>query len=62
MTSIANMIKRIGGLSGTKDVTEWESDFINSIIERTGNGTSTTNLTGKQVEIIQSIFKKHFAD
>lgn len=61
MTSIANMIKLIAGLQGTKDVTEWESEFIGSVVEKTDNGKSTTELSGKQVEVVQRIYNKHFS-
>lgn len=59
-TSIGVMVKRIGGLSGTPDVTEWESDFIDSVLERTKCGDVTTGLTPKQVEVIERIHAKHF--
>lgn len=59
--SIGSMIRQISGLAGTKDVTEWESDFIANIAERTDNGRDTTVLTGKQVEIVERIFQKNFA-
>ena len=59
--SIANMIVRISGLCGTKDVTEWEDNFIGSILDRTDGGKETCGLTSKQVEIIERIHNKHFA-
>ena len=59
--SIGAMIKRISGLEGTKDVTEWEDTFIASIVAKTANGERTTGLTAKQAEITQSIHDKHFA-
>lgn len=59
-TSIGVMIKRISGLSGTKDVTEWEDGFIESIVSKTNNGQDTTRLTEKQVEVIERIHGKHF--
>jgi len=61
MTSIGNMIKRISGLSGTKDVTDWESDFIDSVVMKTNDGTQTIGLSEKQVEIVLRIHNKHFA-
>lgn len=61
MTSIANMIKLIAGLQDTKDVSEWESEFIWSVVEKTDNGKCTTALSGKQVEVIQRIYNKHFS-
>jgi hypothetical protein len=61
MTSIGTMIKRIAGLQGTRDITEWEDTFIGSVIDRTDGGKETACLSGKQVEIVERIFNKHFA-
>ncbi len=61
MISIGTMIKRIEGLCGTKDVSEWESSFIASVVERTLSGARTTGLSAKQVEIVERIYNKHFA-
>ena len=55
MVSIAAMVKQITGLVGTKDVTQWENDFIASIARR------NTPLTEKQIEIVERIWRKHFA-
>jgi hypothetical protein len=59
--SIGTMIKRIAGLQGTGDISEWEDNFIGSVIERTDDGKNTTILTAKQVEIVERIHNKHFA-
>lgn len=61
MISIGTMIKRIAGLQGTKDVSDWENKFISSIDGMTNGGDETTRLTEKQVEIIERIHNKHFA-
>ena len=61
MTSIGTMIKRISGLHGTNEVSDWESRFIGSVCEKTGYGKDTTSLSDKQVEIIERVHKKHFA-
>lgn len=58
--SIGSMVKQIAGLSGTKDVDERTSRFIEDMVERTGNGARTSHLTEKQVEWIEDIFKRHF--
>ena len=62
MTSIGNMIKRIAGLQGGRDINEWEDTFIGSIIDKTDNGKETTGLSPKQVQIIEHIHNKHFAE
>lgn len=61
MASIGIMIQRIEGLAGTKDVTQWESEFINSVVEKTFGGKQTVCLSAKQVEIVERIHNKHFA-
>lgn len=61
MISIGNMIKQLGGLVGTSDVTDWENQFIESVATKSNNGNSTTGLSDKQVEIIERIYNQHFA-
>jgi hypothetical protein len=61
MVSIHNMLKRIAAMVGTKDLTDWESDFIRSIQDRTANNAGTLTLSSKQIECLQKIFNKHFA-
>lgn len=61
MTSLGTMLKRISGLHGTKDVSDWESRFIGSVWEKSGYGKDTTALSAKQIEIIERIHNKHFA-
>ena len=61
MPSINAMVKRIEGLSGTNDVTEWEDDFIDSVVEKTDHGKDVSRLSDKQLETVQRIFNKHFA-
>lgn len=59
--SIGSMVKQIGGLAGTKSVSDWESDFITNIAERSNDGKDTTVLTSKQVDTVERIWSKHFA-
>lgn len=61
MTTINTMVKRIAGLAGTSDVSEWEDSFIESIVEKTRDGEDTSALTERQIEVIERLFKKHFA-
>ncbi len=60
MVSVGAMIKKLSGLLGTKDITGWEQEFIESIITKSGNGADTTDLSDKQVSIIERIHGKHF--
>lgn len=61
MTTINTMVKRIASLAGTSDVSEWEDSFIESIVEKTRDGEDTSALTERQIEVIERLFKKHFA-
>lgn len=62
MTSITTMVKKIAGLQDTQDLTDWESDFVESILARTRDGDDTSSLTEKQIDVVERIHKKHFAD
>ena len=57
LVSTATMIKRLEGLLGTKDITQWEQGFIESIVAK----DDPTSLTGKQVDAMARIYSKHFA-
>lgn len=61
MASINTMVKRVAGLLDTKDLSDWEASFVRSVVEKTGNGTNTTSLSNRQVEVLENIFNKHFA-
>lgn len=59
--SIGSMIKSVAGMIGTGDLSTWEQSFVRSIAERSNQGTDTSLLSDKQVEIVDSIFRKHFS-
>lgn len=61
MKTIGQMIQQIGGLAGTRDVNDWENEFIKGMVELTENGKRTSFLSAKQVDAIESIYRKHFA-
>jgi hypothetical protein len=61
MKSIGQQLEIIDGLRGTKDITPWEESFITSCMTTYGNRKLSTQLSGKQVEIIERIYSKHFA-
>lgn len=58
--SIGTMVKKITGLQGTGDLTDWEEEFVESIADRSRNGEDTQMLSPKQVEIIERIYNKHY--
>lgn len=61
MKSLGQKIQSLAGLLGTKDVTEWEDGFIESIVRQTDEGAHTATLTPKQVEVLDRLHSKHFA-
>lgn len=61
-TSITTKVKRIAGLVGTKDVSDWEDEFIRSVLQKTRNGDDTRPLSEKQIDVIDRIFSKNFGD
>lgn len=61
MKSIGQMIQQLDGLRGTRDINNWESDFIKSVVGWSDNGEHTGDLSAKQVEVIERIYRKHFA-
>ena len=61
MTSIGKMIEQLDGLRDTKDISDWENSFITSICDKYFPAKDTRNFSEKQVEIIERIFKKHYA-
>jgi len=61
MASLNTMVKRVAGLQGTGDVSEWEDEFITSLLSKTRNGDDTTSLTEKQIDVLERIFNKNFS-
>lgn len=62
MASLTTMVKQLSGLVDTKDVSDWENDFLESIMRSTHDGDNTTVLTEKQIDVVERIFKKHFSN
>lgn len=60
LISIGAKIKLIAGIAGTKDADASTSEFIERMVEITGNGARTSHLTGPQVEWIEDIHERHF--
>lgn len=62
LTSLGTKIEQLDGLRDTKDLTQWEQGFVTSILERYLLAKKDTrSFTGRQVEIIERIWSKHFA-
>jgi hypothetical protein len=62
MASLNAMVKQCSGMLGTKDLSDWEEDFVASVCNQTRNGDNTTSLTEKQITVLERIFKKHFSN
>jgi hypothetical protein len=62
MASLNTMVKKVAGLSDTKDVTEWESRFIRNVVAQTHNGDNTTSLTEGQIDVLERLHDRHFSD
>ena len=60
MLSTSQMIDRLAGMVGTNDLTDWETRFVQSLIDRKKAG-QVTALTARQVETLDRLHSKHFA-
>ncbi len=60
MVSTTQMIQRLEGLLGTKDLNDWEQGFVRSLAARMHAG-EVTKLSGDQVEKLDEIHGRHFA-
>jgi trehalose-6-phosphate synthase len=61
MASINTMVKQCMGLIDTRDVTDWENNFLKSIKQRTDEGNNTSSLTENQITVLERLYNKHFA-
>lgn len=62
MKSLGAMVKQLAGMLGTDDLSEWETGFVRSVYDQTGEGQDTAFLNAKQAETVSRIYKKHFGD
>ncbi len=61
MASTNTMLKQCAGLVDTSDVTDWQNGFLKSVLERSENGSRPDLLSEKQLEVLESIHRRHFA-
>jgi hypothetical protein len=60
--SISTMIDQLDGLRDTKDLSEWEQGFVTNILERYLLAKKDTRwMSSKQVDVVERIWRKHFA-
>lgn len=60
IVSIGKMIKSLLEMIGTGELTTYDQSFIRSAADQSNQGTDTSKLSDKQVEIVDTIFRKHF--
>ena len=60
MLSTSQMIDRLAAMVGTNDLSDWETRFVQSLINRKQAG-QVTSLTEKQLEVLERLHGKHFA-
>lgn len=60
LVSTTTMIRRLSGMLDTRDLSEWEQQFVRSLVEKLDAGR-VTSLTDRQVEILERLHGKHFA-
>ena len=60
MPSTTQMIRKLEGMIGSKDLGDWESGFVESLVAKVDAG-EVTSLTERQVETLDRLHGKHFA-
>jgi hypothetical protein len=61
IVSLGTKVKQLEGLLDTKDLSDWENNFLHSVSVRTDCGRVTTGLSDKQIERLDELWGKHFA-
>ena len=60
LISTTTMILRLSGMLDTRDLSEWEQQFVRSLVEKLDAG-KVTSLTERQVETLERLHGRHFA-
>lgn len=55
------MLLQLAGLVDTRDVNEWENEFLKNVLRDSEDGARTSKLSAKRLEHIEELFTKHFA-
>lgn len=61
MASLNAMVKAVSGMLDTRDLSDWENDFVRSVVEKTKDGDDTRALSERQIDSLERIYQKHFA-
>ena len=59
--SLATMLQQCEGLLGTKDINNFEEEFLSDNVERFNDAKSTTWMSEKQIAVLERLWRKHFA-
>ena len=59
LVSTTTMIRRLSGMLDTRDLSEWEQQFVRSLVEKLDAGR-VTSLTDRQVETLERLHGRHF--
>lgn len=59
LVSTTTMIRRLSGMLDTRDLSEWEQQFVRSLVEKLDAGR-VTSLTERQVENLERLHGRHF--
>jgi hypothetical protein len=60
MLSTTQMIRRLQGMVGSKDLSDWESGFVESLAEKFVDTDKITKLSERQLEVLERLHGKHF--
>lgn len=60
MVSTTIMIQRLEGCMGTGDLSDWEEQFVRSLVQLLESG-EVTRLSEKQLDILERLYGRHFA-
>lgn len=55
------MLTQLSGLLGTKDLNNWEQDFVENNFDKFKEKGSTTWMSDTVVDIIDKLYNKHFS-
>jgi hypothetical protein len=59
MKSLTQQIERLEAMVGTKDLSDWETDFVINIAQYKDD---TSRLSEKQLTVLDRLYRKHFGD
>lgn len=62
MKSIGNQIKQLEALLDTGNLSDRENGFVGDMVAKPHSGMATGDLSERQVEVIERLYEKHFAD